>query len=183
MTDDQFGPVEVTGRWVGFYRYRSEQSGTHPIVAEFRQNGNRITGEMYDQITERSAPIDSFLETFREDISLGARRNWERVMEQLGTRDVVVMTHLPDTSDIDGKIRGNLVKFTKSYRGSYDVNWSVHDRVVASGRRPRHKVHYSGHLDPQKMVIAGGWFIRRRGLLRQFLPPRTRGSFELYKKS
>jgi hypothetical protein len=183
MADDQLGPVEVTGRWVGFYRFRSEQAGIYPIIAEVCQTGDRIMGEMYDQITEKSDLIDSFLETFREDISSGARRSCERVMEQLGTRDVVVTRHLPDTSDIDGTIAGNRVKFTKAYRGSYDVIWTLKDRVVASGRRPRHMVYYSGHLDPEKMVIAGEWVIRRRGLFGWFLPPRSRGSFELYKKS
>ena len=33
MTDDGLEPVEVTGRWGGFYRHRSEQIGTSPIVA------------------------------------------------------------------------------------------------------------------------------------------------------
>ena len=95
----------------------------------------------------------------------------------------MVSTHLPDTSDIDGKITGSFVKFTKTYRGSYEVDWKIRDRVVASAKRPRHKVHYSGHLDPEKMVIAGEWVIRRRGLLSWFLPPLNRGSFELYNKS
>jgi hypothetical protein len=183
MTEDQLGPIEMTGRWVGFYRYRSEQAGTHPIIAEVCQDGDRITGEMYDQITERSDLLDSYLETFREDVSHRVRTAHERVIEQLGTRDVVVSTHLPDTSDIDGKITGSFVKFTKTYRGSYEVNWKIRDRVVASAERPRHKVHYSGHLDPEKMVIAGEWVIRRRGLLGWLLPPLNRGSFELYNKS
>ena len=73
MTEDQLGPIEMTGRWVGFYRYRSEQAGTHPIIAEVCQNGDRITGEMYDQITERSDLFDSYLETFREDVSRRVR--------------------------------------------------------------------------------------------------------------
>ena len=30
MIDDGLEPVEVTGRWVGFYRHRWEQLGTYP---------------------------------------------------------------------------------------------------------------------------------------------------------
>ena len=33
MTDDGLKPVEVTGRWVGFYRHRWEQHGIYLIVA------------------------------------------------------------------------------------------------------------------------------------------------------
>ena len=54
MTDDGLEPIEVTGRWVGFYRHRWEQLGTYPIVADLCQTGEKITGEMYDQITDRS---------------------------------------------------------------------------------------------------------------------------------
>ena len=39
MSDDGLEPVEVTGRWVGFYRYQSEQLGVFPLVAEIRQAG------------------------------------------------------------------------------------------------------------------------------------------------
>ena len=52
MTDDGLGPVEVTGRWVGFYRCRSEHLGLFPLVADLRQTGDKITGEMNDQITD-----------------------------------------------------------------------------------------------------------------------------------
>ena len=38
MTDDGLEPVDVTGRWVGFYRHRWEQLGTYPIIAVLCQN-------------------------------------------------------------------------------------------------------------------------------------------------
>ena len=42
MTDDGLEPVEVTGRWVGFYRHRWEQLGTYPIIAALCQNGDKM---------------------------------------------------------------------------------------------------------------------------------------------
>lgn len=183
MTDDGLGSVAMTGRWVGFYRHRSEYLGAFPITAEIRQDGNRITGEMYDQITDRSNFLEELLEFRREDISPLSQLKMEEMIRQHGTGTVVVSSRLPDTSDIDGKISGDLVEFTKVYRGSMGFNWSVSGKEIASVERKRHKVHYSGHIDREKGFIAGEWTIRRPGLLSRFLPPTARGTFELYQKA
>ena len=182
MTDDGLEPVEVTGRWVGFYRHRWEQLGTYPIIAVLCQNGDKITGEMYDQITNRSQYLDDFVEVIGKDIAYESRRRFEQVIGRFGT-ETVRNSRLPDTSDIQGKITGSHVQFTKTYRGALEITLTVGEEQVGSFRRDGHQVHYSGHLDRDRMFIAGGWIIRQRGLLGRFLPPQGRGSFELYKKS
>lgn len=183
MADDWLDAVNMTGRWVGFYRYRSEELGFFPITAEIRQEGNRITGEMYDQITELSDRLDRKLELMGDDIPPALRARLQRNMAQLGTGEIVMNSRLPDTSDIEGMIDGGLVRFTKSYRGSHTYNWSVGGRIIGAGERPHHRVYYSGRFDGEGRSIAGEWLIRMTGLLGRFLPPSARGGFELYKKS
>jgi hypothetical protein len=183
MADDWLDAVNLTGRWVGFYRYRSVELGTFPITAQIRQEGNRITGEMYDQITERSESLERQLEMMGDDISPGLKARLQQQIAQLGTGEIVVNSRLPDTSDIEGTVAGGLLRFTKSYRGSHTYYWSVGGRIVGAGERPHHKVYYSGRYDGEGRSIAGEWRIRMRGLLGRFLPPSARGAFELYKKS
>jgi hypothetical protein len=182
VTDDGLDPVHVTGRWVGFYRHQWEQLGTYPIVAEIQQTGNKITGEMYDQITERSDYFDDFVKLLGNDISDDTRFKMQQMIHLFGP-DTVRNSRLPETSDIQGRIMGGQVQFTKTYRGAIEVTWTVEDRTVAKVRRDGHQVQYEGHLDRDRMCIVGGWLIRPWGLFGRFLPPQARGRFELYKKS
>jgi hypothetical protein len=182
MTDDGFQLVEVTGRWVGFYRHRWEQLGTFPIVAEIQQTGNQISGEMYDQITERSEYFEDYVELVGKDIGYETRRQMQQMINQFGT-DAVRISRLPETSDIQGKITGSQVQFTKTYRGAMEITLTVEEKTVASVRRDRHKVQYAGHLDRDRMCITGRWTVRQWVMLGRFLPPQAWGSFELYRKS
>jgi hypothetical protein len=182
MADDGLEPVELTGRWVGFYRHRWEQLGTFPIIADLVQTGDRITGEMYDQITNRSDYLDDFVGVIGKDISSETRRRLQQMIRRFGT-ETVMNSRLPDTSDIQGRITGSHVKFTKTYRGAMEVTWTVDEDPVASFRRDGHNVQYSGHLDRDRMCVIGRWTIRQWGLLGRFLPPQAMGSFELYRKS
>lgn len=183
MADDGLGMIDMTGRWVGFYRQRWEQLGTFPITAEIRQEGNRVTGEMYDQITDRSELLDTLVEAHRADIPLGKRLRLEAIIRRFGSGSIVVDSRLPETSDIEGTVGGDLVTFTKSYRGAVEFHWSVEGKEVGTVAREEHKVHYSGRLDREHMCLTGEWVIRRRGWLGRFLPPEGRGTFELYRKS
>jgi hypothetical protein len=182
MTDDGFEPVELTGRWVGCYRHRWEQLGTFPIIAELHQAGDKITGEMYDQITQRSDYFVDYVEMIGKDIASGTKRKMQQMIWQLGT-ETVRNSRLPDTCDLQGRITGSHVQFTKTYRGALEVIWTVEENPVASTRRDGHKVQFSGQLDLDRMCIAGRWTIRQRGLLGWVLPPEGWGSFELYRKS
>ena len=182
MADDGLEPVDVTGRWVGFYRHRWEQLGTYPIIADLNQTGNRITGEMYDQITDWSDYLDSFLAICGRDIPYEARQGFEAMVRRFGT-ETVRSFRLPDTSDIQGRIAGNRVEFTKAYRGAMEITCTVGEHEVGSFRREGHKVRYLGHLDLEQMSMTGRWVIRHPGILGWLLPPQSWGSFELYKKS
>jgi hypothetical protein len=183
MANDGLGPIDLTGRWVGFYRHRSEHLGAFPLTAEVRQEGNRITGEMYDQIKDRSQLLDTIVEVHREEISPRKMLRLEEVIRRFGDGAVLVNSHLPEASDIEGTVVGDVVSFTKSYRGAFEVHWNVKGKQVGSATRPRHKVQYSGVLDRERGWIGGEWVIPRRGLLGRFFQPETRGTFELYRKA
>ena len=103
--------------------HRWEQLGTHPIVAD-PQTGDKITGEMYDQITDRSDYFDDFVEVIGKDIAHESRRRCEQMIRRFGT-ETVRNSRLPDTSDIQGKITGSHVQFTKTYRGAMEIAWTV----------------------------------------------------------
>jgi hypothetical protein len=182
MTDDGLEPVDLTGRWVGFYRHRWEQLGTYPIVAELQRTGNNITGEMYDQFTERSDYFDDFVAVIGKEIAYESRRKMQQMIWRLGA-NTVRNSRLPDTSDILGKITGSRIQFTKSYRGAMEIIWTLEGNPVASVRRDGHNVQYSGQLDRDRMCITGRWTIRQRRLLGWALPPEAWGSFELYRKA
>ena len=159
MTDEGLGPVELTSRWVGFYRHRWEQLGTYPIVANLVQTGKKIKGEMYDQITDRSDYLTDMVEIFGKNIS-AERQHELRVWIRLFGQESVRHSHLPDTSDIKGRIRGNRVEFKKTYRGAWEVTCTTLESQVSYSRREKHKVHYAGHLDVERMCLAGRWLIR-----------------------
>jgi hypothetical protein len=181
MSDYGLELVDLTGRWVGFYRQRWEQLGTFPIVADLVQTGRKITGEMFDQITAKSNYLDDLLEVYREDLSDRVRQNWVNAIRQFGT-EVVRNFRLPETSDTRGSIKGSRVQFVKSYRGAMELTFNVGEKQLGSLRRERHRVHYSGQLDRERMCITGKWTIAHRGLLGWVLPPQARGTFELYSK-
>jgi hypothetical protein len=124
MPDDGLEPVGVTGRWVGLYRFRWQEFGTFPIVAELRQSDNAIAGEMYDQITQKSEYFADFVELIRKDIAIGTRREMEWMVTRFAP-ETVRSSRLPDTSDLEGTISGTEVRFTKSYRGAFEVTWTV----------------------------------------------------------
>jgi hypothetical protein len=183
MEDDALGPADVTGRWTGLYRYRSESRGNYPIVAELRQEGSLISGEMYDQITESSDTLANILEHSAQDISPRERWSAKVAFSPEQAQSIVVSWRLPDTSDIEGRVAGNQVRFKKIYRGLYEHTSAIRGREIGSVIRHAHTVHYSGQVDHATGCISGQWVVRRRGILARFLPPQSRGFFELYKKS
>ena len=95
------------------------------------QTGDKITGEMYDQITDRSEYLDDFVEMIGKDIAYETRRRLQQMIRRFGT-ETVQNSRLPDTSDIQGRITGSHVQFTKTYRGAMEITWTVGEKQVAS---------------------------------------------------
>jgi hypothetical protein len=181
MTDNRLEPVDVTGRWVGFW-YGWEKPGRYPIIAVLRQTGNMITGEWYDQIRERADHFDRIAEILETQMPNEVSRAFERVFRRFGTGTVRIR-RLPDMSEIEGKITGSQVRFTKTYPG-LESTWIAREAEVGTFRRDGHKVQYSGEFDRDRTRITGRWVITQWGLPgRGVVPKQGRGSFELYRKS
>jgi hypothetical protein len=183
MALDGLDPLDLTGRWVGFYRHIYESFGAFPITAELRHEGRRLAGEMYDQVTDRTELLHAMVESYGERIAEHQRRKIEALIDHFGDRNVEFRSHLPESSDLAGSVRGDRVAFVKSYRGDYEIRVLVEGRENRTVTFPDHKVHYSGRLDRERGTIEGEWIIRWPGPLGRLLPPRNRGTFSLYRKS
>jgi hypothetical protein len=182
MADDRFGSADLTGRWTGFYRHISEGMPPFPIVAELIQDGNRLSGEMYDQITEVSDTLERFLDVRRAEIPPMQTLQLEETIRLLGSRTMLVTYRMPDTSDIVGTIHGDQVAFTKSYRGAVVYEATIDGDPFKSKEVTGHKVCYSGRLESEGGFLSGRWIVWRRGFLSRLLPPKSWGTFQLYKK-
>jgi hypothetical protein len=183
MAEDDFQDSAVTGRWTGFYRLPITRTDSFPLVAEIRQSGGRISGEMYDQVTDHSDDFRKVLAARGREIPLGLRLQINLLVLLNGSRSVGYRIRLPDTSDLQGTVRGERVKFTKVYRGTSLSETLVDGEVLSGQEKTGHRVHYSGHQDLVQGCITGRWSIRMRGIFGLILPPVVGGSFELYKKS
>jgi hypothetical protein len=180
MSDDGLEPIDVTGRWVGFSQCW-EKPGRYPIVADLRQTGDRITGEIYDQLRDRADYFGNSVLIFGMQIPNDIRRNFEQVIRRFGT-ETVPNFHLPDRSEVEGKVTGSQVRFTKTYRG-LKTTWTVGEKEGGSFRREGHQVQYSGEFDRDRMCIVGSWGITQGRLLNRLLTPQARGGFELNRRS
>jgi hypothetical protein len=69
-----------------------------------------------------------------KDIAYESRRRLEQVIGRFG-KETVRNSRLPDTSDIQGKITGSHVQFTKTYRGAAEITWTVGEEQVVPARR------------------------------------------------
>jgi hypothetical protein len=97
---------DLSGRWVGFYKYRWEEMGPYPIVANFTQSGRQITGSMYDQITSETQYLDEYYEVVKQGLSDRQKYYFEMVIRRFGD-ETVRHSRLPDTSDLKGRVTGN----------------------------------------------------------------------------
>lgn len=104
MTDDELEPVELTGRWVGI-SHRWEKFERYPIIADLRQTGDNIRGEMYDQMRSRSDYFGNSVVILGEQIPIDTRRKLEQVIKQFGT-ETVPNSRLPVISEIRERSRG-----------------------------------------------------------------------------
>jgi hypothetical protein len=176
-----FWPNDCSGSWSGHYVHDSPSHAdvSYPIHAELRQVGSRLEGEMMDEVTETVLSLHKLAEASRDSMGkLDSLRVASMLRRHPGA---IVQSSLPTSSVIRGRVREELITFTKTYQGPIFTRWKEAEIVLGASRRDRHSVYYSGTIDWTTNRIEGAWLIRRPGLLGRFNSPLCTGMFSLQK--
>jgi hypothetical protein len=173
------GP-NLSGSWQGHYRQFGRK---FPIGAELRQDGTRLTGNMWDEVTRVSHSLADELETLE-----GSRLGRDTIGMVLaapfagaGASDVRSDTELPRDSSLEGEVQGRVVSFVKTYLGPQHK--TVQHGALQVAEVTRSSILYAGEVDAGGRIIAGTWTVRpaswvQRAILRLF-GLRQRGEFVL----
>ena len=164
----------LTGRWAGHYFQRDQPRA---ISAEFLQDGTSLQGTMRDELTSfvmtiYEMAVECGLPPGADEQILKALRN--QFPERQGSPIKALMT-VPGDSSVEGRVRGRVVTFRKTYRGEAFSGYTVGEERVGVTVRG-HSVQYRGSVDETGGRIDGTWWIDadpRRGV------QRTEGSFVL----
>ncbi len=154
-------PVDLTGRWRGFYEQMGQR---HGIALDVAQRGAAIVGRMRDEDTLLMGAA-----TVQGEDESGARQT-------LGEAET--MTSLPEWSVVEGNVAGRSVTFEKRYQGVHTNTLRLPGHGEWSMRVPDHRVFYSGRIDATGDRLTGEWHI----------PPlapggvEARGGFELVRE-
>jgi hypothetical protein len=150
----------LTGHWTGYYVQRDEQ---HLIAAEFHQDGESVTGSMFDRDTTRDESL----------FEMAARSGWAPGQDEQITRwireqipdqpfaPIRAVSRMPAHSTLEGHIQGREVYFLKTMRGEHFVGYRVGNKEIGITIR-RHTVHYKGHLSEDGRSLEGRWWIDPR---------------------
>ncbi len=176
---DPFGdPHGPSGRWSGHYHHDAPQHAgrTFPIHATLRQVGGRIEGVMSDEITAFATPLGKVIDQVESKGMVVLPLLIGMIREHPET---IIETRLPTDSVLRGRLRGDVVSFTKTYEGPQSTRFRTAVATLASAVRPSHRVRYSGVFDPARGVIEGTWAIPRPGPFGWLQRPPDTGTFYL----
>jgi hypothetical protein len=68
------------------------------------------------------------------------------------------VSHLPSGSVLEGRRKGQVVYFLKTYRGTTFSGYKAGDQLLGV-QKEGHAVHYEGRLSRDGLVIDGRWWI------------------------
>jgi hypothetical protein len=176
-----FWTNDCSGSWSGHYVHDNPliADRSYPIHAELRQIGNRLEGEMMDEVTETVLSLHKLVEAYQDSMGKLDSLRVESMLRH--NPSTIVQSILPAASVIRGRVREELVTFTKTYQGPFLTRWKAAEMVLGASRRDRHSVYYSGTIDWTTNRIEGAWLIRRPGLFGRFSSPLCTGMFSLQK--
>lgn len=146
---------DLSGHWEGYF---TQHGRDWPILAELVQDGEHLAGIMNDQEQVFETSVAEL--AMEEGLPPGADEQIiERVRalvpdaERLPIRAEVLV---PSRADVAGEVAGDLVRFTKTYRGLFFAGYRVgHVRVGVGGEDQ--EVQYRGRISPDGRRIEGRW--------------------------
>ena len=147
----------LTGCWVGHYLQRGQE---RPITADVVQVGERLSGTMCDGHPDGECSL--FEVALEAGLPPGADEQLEaKVREALpddAAGPIRYISHLPSDSVLEGRCKGQVVSFLKTYRGTSFSGYKAGSQLLGV-QMEGHAVHYEGRLSPDGLVIEGRWWI------------------------
>lgn len=166
--------TNLTGRWIGYYLQRGEQ---YPISADFGEDGEHLSGFMYDGHPDRNCSV--FEATVEAGLPPGMDEQIEAKLRAMVPDapggPIRYVSHVPTNSILRGRRSGQTVSFLKSYQGTSVSGYQVGTHLLGI-QKADHEVHYEGRLGPDGQVIEGRWWIDADLV---YATPPTEGQFHL----
>jgi len=149
--------TNVTDRWVGHYILHGEP---WPIAAELVQTGDRLSGSMTDDVTDKEysvteVALEAGLPPGGDEQIVDRLR---RMFPDAPATEVRYITHLPSDSTLNGWVRALEVYFLKTYDGTHYGGYQIGDKLVGF-EKESHAVHYGGRVSSDGREIEGKWWI------------------------
>lgn len=148
-------PQSLTATWVGEYR---QHDHSYSITAELVEENELVTGSMRDGEPDHDVSVTEATATKApgtDERIVGFLRS---LFPEESASPVRFVSHLPETSRLQGWVRGGRVYFLKSYQGAHIGGYKVGDKMF-SHQFDDHTVHYSGSLSSDQNEIEGQWSI------------------------
>jgi hypothetical protein len=148
---------DLTGRWMGYYLQYGQE---HPITADLIHSGSRLSGTMCDG--HPNGEYTLFEVAQQAGLPPGADEQIEvRVREALADAPadpIRYISRLPSGSVLEGRCKGPIVYFLKTYQGSSFSGYKAGDQLLGI-EKEGHGVHYEGSLSPDGLELEGRWWI------------------------
>ncbi|HEV3081468.1 MAG TPA: hypothetical protein VGY66_16940 [Gemmataceae bacterium] len=149
--------TDLTGHWIGGYLYWDEE---HPMTADFVQTGERLSGSMQDDHTDREYSV--FQAALERGLPPGAHEEIESKLRQMFPEarpgSIRYVWHLPAHSVVEGKRAGRRIYLLKTYPGVSFAGYKVGDHLFGT-RIEGHAVRYEAQLSPDGLTIEGQYRI------------------------
>ena len=146
---------DLSGHWEGFFTQHGRE---WPISADLTQSGDYLAGVMRDEELVFETSVAEL--AMEGGLPPGAD---EKIVEQVrallpGSEGLPVRAEVlvPSRADVSGRVAGDAVQFTKTYRGLFFAGYRVGDVRVGYGGEDQ-EVQYRGRISPDGREIEGRW--------------------------
>jgi hypothetical protein len=147
----------LTGRWTGHYLQHGQE---YVITADLLHTGEQLSGSMHDGHPDREYSLFELAQN--AGLPPGADEQIELQLRQsvpdVAAGPIRYVMHLPSGSALEGRCKGKIVYFLKTYQGTSFSGFKAGDRLLGV-HKEGHDVHYEGRLSEDGLEIDGRWWI------------------------